>query len=336
MSRKQISDQELLVEIDRLYNDLGEPPSSSEMREKGKYSLSPYQSRFGSWNSAIKEAGYSPKERYRISSDELITSLRKLYREIGETPSAEQMTRAGKHSQSAFTRRFGSWNSALREAGLPVNKEEEFSYEELRDQFQKATSELGDTPTQEEMRALGYSTGPFKRKFGSWNEAISTYGHEPNSQRNIDKQNLLDEIQRLAEDLGRPPSASEMDELGEYAAATYSNRFKSWTRAVEKAGFEAYLDRRVRESEGVPYGPNWREMRNQTRERDDFQCQGCGVSEDRHKEDLGQQLHVHHRTPRREFVEDGVLNYEESNRLENLVTVCAACHRLAETRPNWP
>ncbi len=186
------------------------------------------------------------------------------------------------------------------------------------------------------MRALGYSTGPFEREFGSWNEAVRAYGHEPNTRKNIAEEDLIDEIRRLNDDLGRPPSASEMDELGEYSAATYSNKFDSWSAAIEEAGFEVFLQRRLRETEGVPYGPNWWQIRGKARERDNFQCQGCGISDDRHKEKFGQELHVHHRTPRREFIEDGVLDYEQSNRLDNLVTVCAACHRLAETRPHWP
>lgn len=67
----------------------------------------------------------------------------------------------------------------------------------------------------------------------------------------------------------------------------------------------------------VYYGPNWKEQRKTARERDNHQCQACGVSE----EDIERQLSVHHITPFREFD-----SYEEANKLSNLVTFCEPCH----------
>ena len=50
---------------------------------------------------------------------------------------------------------------------------------------------------------------------------------------------LLEEIHRLAEKLGRePPRMIDMDEYGEEYARTYQLRFGSWSEAVAAAGFE--------------------------------------------------------------------------------------------------
>ncbi len=76
------------------------------------------------------------------------------------------------------------------------------------------------------------------------------------------------------------------------------------------------------------YGPNWHEQRNKTRKRDQYRCTHCGKPEaPDHQHD------VHHLTPFREFgyVPDFNQNYKEANRLDNLVTVCKACHRAIET-----
>jgi ATP-dependent DNA helicase RecQ len=50
-------------------------------------------------------------------------------------------------------------------------------------------------------------------------------------------------------------------------------------------------------------------LRNQTLERDRWRCQDCGSSSD---------LHVHHLKKRSKLGDDA---------LENLITLCAGCHR---------
>jgi DEAD/DEAH box helicase domain-containing protein len=67
------------------------------------------------------------------------------------------------------------------------------------------------------------------------------------------------------------------------------------------------------------YGPNWNRVRNQVRVRDQFTCQVCGLVEQ------GQAHHVHHKRPFRTFQ-----SFIEANQLDNLVTLCPACHKRAE------
>ncbi|MBU0490282.1 MAG: DEAD/DEAH box helicase [Chloroflexi bacterium] len=75
------------------------------------------------------------------------------------------------------------------------------------------------------------------------------------------------------------------------------------------------------------YGPNWPQQKERARRRDGFQCRHCGLPErpDRRHD-------VHHIRPFRTF---GYLpgeneHYRAANRQENLVTLCASCHRRAE------
>jgi len=68
------------------------------------------------------------------------------------------------------------------------------------------------------------------------------------------------------------------------------------------------------------YGPSWPQQRNLARKRDQYRCQHCGIAE------RDKTHHVHHKTPFRNFA-----SHEDANQLNNLVTLCPACHKIAET-----
>ncbi|MBN1886456.1 MAG: DEAD/DEAH box helicase [Thermoflexales bacterium] len=75
------------------------------------------------------------------------------------------------------------------------------------------------------------------------------------------------------------------------------------------------------------YGPNWEAQRRAARRRDGYRCRQCGAPEK-----AGRQHDVHHIQPFRQF---GYLRgknerYLQANALENLVSLCPACHHRAE------
>lgn len=72
------------------------------------------------------------------------------------------------------------------------------------------------------------------------------------------------------------------------------------------------------------YGPEWSKVRLAVRKRDQFKCQVCGALESNREHD------VHHKTPFRAFIQNGVVNREQANRLENLTTLCSSCHKKVE------
>ncbi|MBI2758982.1 MAG: DEAD/DEAH box helicase [Chloroflexi bacterium] len=67
------------------------------------------------------------------------------------------------------------------------------------------------------------------------------------------------------------------------------------------------------------YGRDWPRIRLAVRTRDGFRCQVCGAAETDREHD------VHHKIPFKAFT-----SAAEANRLDNLITLCPACHRSVE------
>lgn len=82
------------------------------------------------------------------------------------------------------------------------------------------------------------------------------------------------------------------------------------------------------------FGDDWDEKRLEARIRDQGRCQRCSIHDGEHIEEVGRVNHVHHIQPRSQFMdEDGNLNYERANELENLITLCSTCHKKLEGLP---
>jgi len=86
------------------------------------------------------------------------------------------------------------------------------------------------------------------------------------------------------------------------------------------------------QSEGVllkpnDYGPSWSEARKQALARDHHSCRQCGTVEAQ-----SHPHHVHHLRPFRDFgyIPGKNRNDREANAVENLITLCPACHHRAE------
>lgn len=75
-------------------------------------------------------------------------------------------------------------------------------------------------------------------------------------------------------------------------------------------------------------GKNWAHQKFLARKRDGNVCQCCGITENQAKRKYGDGLEVHHKIPYIFF--NG--NYEEANKLDNLISLCRSCHQKEEWR----
>jgi predicted GIY-YIG superfamily endonuclease len=176
------------------------------------------------------------KEEYKSV---LIEELQRLADEHDRTPSKRLMGSKGKFGTDTYFNIFSSWNEAVKEAGLEVNKENNISKNRLLDELQRLADEYDKTPSAFLMNSEGkFDNKTYQRVFGSWNKAVKKAGLEVNEERNISKNRLLDELQRLADEYDKTPSASLMASKGKFSINIYQRVFGSWNNALKEAELE--------------------------------------------------------------------------------------------------
>jgi len=247
------SDEALLADLRAFADDLGHAPTTREMETDGPYSATTYQRRFGSWNAAVEAAGLEPESHDldppgKLSEETLVANMQAFADELGHAPTAREMNTEGPHSKATYQKRFGSWSAALEAAELPAAVEDRewdqdegpntrLTRAELRTAIESLAEELGRPPMAKEMQADGpYSEEIYRRRFGSWSEALAAAGiaSDHNSTK-LSESVLLRHLRAFADELGKRPTAREMNTDGPYATSTYQNRFGSWSEAADAA-----------------------------------------------------------------------------------------------------
>ncbi|MEF8782665.1 MAG: hypothetical protein V5A39_05190 [Haloarculaceae archaeon] len=243
-----ISEEEIIEEISRLATD-DTPPTSDQMDEEGAYSARTCADRFGTWNEAVRAAGYEPLTvSDGRTEEELLEEIQRLAEEVGGPPTTRDMIEHGEYTASVYFRRFESWNDAVKQAGFTPRErvidpsDQRIPVSELLDEIERVADLVDGRPTTEDMLTYGeFSVTPYENRFGSWNNTLEVAGFRPFTGTTEDlftREELLIELQRLGEEVGRPPTTEQMEEQGRYSTSPYHHMFGSWIDALRDAGFE--------------------------------------------------------------------------------------------------
>lgn len=181
---KQPTRSDLIQEINRLEDELGEAPTLEDVKKESQYTPHQYYQEFESWTQALEIVGLKPDYgpgSEKVSVSELLSELRRVADIVDRSPRTDDLQEHGKYSKFPYLDRFGSWENALEEAGLDTS----YIGETLRKSpgFQIPTGDLIDEmlrvaeivdrpPFQDDMREYGeYSAKVYETRFGSWGEA---------------------------------------------------------------------------------------------------------------------------------------------------------------------
>jgi hypothetical protein len=113
----------------------------------------------------------------RVGDQELTEDLAKVAKVLGKgTVSCKDYETHGRYSHTTQSKRFGSWNGALRAAGLTVSHDT-VSDEGLFENILKLWEHYGRQPRRREL-ALSpsiVSQSPYNLRFGSWTAALQAF-----------------------------------------------------------------------------------------------------------------------------------------------------------------
>lgn len=276
------------------------------------------------------------------SDEELIEELQRVSEEEldGYRPSKNDMAELGNISSQTYSNHFGTWTESIEEAGLSHKeiKGKKIDREKLVLELERISEEYCDNeaPSQLKMDKYGkYCAPTYHDRFGSWNNALKECDYEPNTILGADDKEVLAEIRRVSKEYcgGETPRQEDMINHGKWYRDIYLERFGSWSKAVEKAGFEPNTPYEYiksgsenplwRDSKG--YGDSWKQQREKALRRDNHRCRVCLKTEAQ----IGCSPSVHHIKPR--FYWNVKEEHEEMNSLNNLICLCMSCHgRLEE------
>lgn len=174
VGRSGCNDEEILDQI-RQVSDNGVAPSSREFDEaENTVSVSTIQSRFGSYNNAVREAGLEPWSE-KTTEEDVIEQLQHIS-ENGVAPGIQEFNdHHHTASQQVIYTHFDGYPEAVKAAGL--TREGGYTKDEIIGHLQRV-GENNTQPTQTDIKQDddAPSIGCVKNMFGGWEKAISEAG----------------------------------------------------------------------------------------------------------------------------------------------------------------
>lgn len=221
------SKQELVEALQSLSDDLGRAPLRPDVQEHSDYSYQTYVSEFGSFDDALETADIDLHAS-------LLDEIERVAEKLGREPTSGDLDDHAAYSSGTYSTRFDSWADAVERADLPSFDDSQDDppgdeREEMISTIQSLHESLDRVPkTTDVSDSSDYGQHDFVSEFGSWDKALEA--------AEIDReQELLDEIRRVADEIGDVPTTGDMNQYGDYWGSTYSSHFGSWGEAVEQA-----------------------------------------------------------------------------------------------------
>ena len=182
---KKITKKELLEDLKRVATQLEcKTISADEYKaHSGKYGVSAFYERFGSWNSAVKLIGLKPIYSNFLDDEKLLNDLKRVAELLGKKDLTylEYRKNSGIYDNVTFANHFGSWVKARAKAGLkkPSGKSKIKQATMLND-LKKVSEQLTTNDKFTGKYYLNhsgqYSLPTITHSFGGWKKALKKAG----------------------------------------------------------------------------------------------------------------------------------------------------------------
>ncbi len=192
------SDDNLIAEIKRVCRLVSSGTlSTAEFQKHSKVGLTTVRRRFVSWKNALTISGFphlyntptlsekTQRQGAKAMDDEVLLQVIEVARTLGkETLTVNEFRDHSTISPDTVRRRFGSWNAALKRAGLQAKTHgRRYTEEECYENILLMWSTLGREPYYREMSAPPSKVGgkAYIVKWGTWNKALEAFVEYANS-----------------------------------------------------------------------------------------------------------------------------------------------------------
>jgi phage terminase small subunit len=255
-NNKQHDREELLTQFRELAEKLGRTPSRQDLIVAHKEGLvasqDSFRKIFGSLTNLHLKAGIRSFAPSSTTARDIVEQLLSLADKLGRPPNQEDIRTSAKKGESAsmgaIRTKFGSLSGALTAADLPITFKSKFTYtkEGILEQLQLLHSKIGRIPTGvdiSEAHKAGTcaSASTIRNVFGSLGKACEAAGFRPCDEL-LTKDELLDQIRRLSEELKKVPSTSDVARASKQrrcaSTAVFYKHFGSFRTVLSEAGFQ--------------------------------------------------------------------------------------------------
>ena len=248
---KQISNQELYDDYFRVEKLLNKSPLYvTDIEKHGKYCMTTYEHRFGSWKKFLEPIGQ--RSVLDISNEDIIQDYYRVKKQLNKKVVLRRdYNKHGKYSDTSIRRRFGKWSLFLESMGEDTSHIKKITKELLIEDYQRVKKLLNKYKVnQTEMDIHGkFAKKTYGTYFGSWDNFLIFMG-EDTSRKMYNEQAMIDEYFRIKDLLKREfITQLDMNQYANISATLYVQRFGSWKKFLDKVGEDTERMRPITDDE---------------------------------------------------------------------------------------
>ena len=172
------TDDVLLADLQRVARQVEGRLTEREYTDHGKFGVSTYRRRFGSWNAAKRAADLDTIRGSEVPTDHLLEDLDRVEKQVDGRLTEREYAERGKYGVTTYRRRFGSWNEAKRQAGLQTCKRVDLTEETLAEDLARLVEDIDQpylTPAIYEERGT-YCLSDLPNDGSFWDEIYKDLG----------------------------------------------------------------------------------------------------------------------------------------------------------------
>lgn len=215
---KKLDKEFLASEFWRYFEEFKRVPKKTEMDQaRGYPSITPYVKNWGSWTNFLKDIDVLGEDGWLVADEQVLLSL-------------YESGKKDKIIESLLVTR--SWSTIKQKAakmGLKRNRslaKRKVTNEEMLRKLKMLSIELNRTPRVTDLEQsddlLGHKS--YAERFGSWNEALRLIGLTPNTDFNVDKKNMIEEVKLFYELNQTVPKSTDV----RFSRTAFQNYWSTW------------------------------------------------------------------------------------------------------------